>query len=191
MTDEYLFRTMATERLDLVKISPQHIDDMFSYASDEETVRYMSWPRHKNKVETAHFIDLALELYEGEMHYDWAIWHREDKKMIGTIGLHGLDREINGAEIGYIIGKPYWGRGLTAEAGHPVLQFCFNDLNLSIMKAYCDPRNRGSERVMQKLGMIYGGEEPYQLVKQEEKVMYRWYYCTAPSFAQSQDSPQL
>ncbi|MDC7223207.1 MAG: GNAT family N-acetyltransferase [Spirochaetales bacterium] len=180
MTDTYQFKEMETDRLRLIKLAPEHVDHMYAYASREDTVRFMSWKRHESKEQTARFIELSGELYEGEMLYDWAIWHREDRRMIGTIGLHGLDREINGAEMGYIIARPYWGQGLVPEAGRRILRFCFDDLKLSVMKAYCDRENRGSERVMEKLGMTYGGIEPYQLRKAPEPVMYRWYFIKSP-----------
>ncbi len=182
MTEEYKFREMETDRLRLVKISPEHLEDMYAYTSDEETVRYMSWPPHESKGKTAQFIDLAQELYDGEMYYDWAILHKKDRKMIGTIGLHALDREINGAEFGYIIAKPYWGRGLMVEAAQRILQFCFEDLDLSIMKAYCDLENRASEKVLKKLCMSYGGTEPYVLMKSPEPVLHRWYYIRKTEF---------
>lgn len=182
MTEEYKFKEMDTPRLKLIKIAPEHREDMFAYASDKETVKYMSWPRHESIEKTDWFIDLTGELYEGEMHYDWAIWHKADGKMIGTIGIHALDREADGAEFGYIIAKPYWGQDLVPEAARRLLRFCFDDLEFSLMKAYCDPDNRGSERVMQKLGMTYRGTVPYQLIKEPEPVMHKYYTIRAEEF---------
>ena len=182
MTEEYRFREMETDRLRLIRIAPEHLDDMYAYASDEATVRHMSWPRHESKEKTAWFIELTRELYDGEMHYDWALWHKGDGRMIGTMGLHGLDREINGAEFGYIIAKEYWGRGLVPEGARRLLRFCFDDLELSVMKAYCDLENGASERVMQKLGMTYGGIEPYRLIKSPDPVPHKWYYIRKEHF---------
>ena len=183
MTEEYMFKEMETERLRLVKIAPEHLEDMYAYASDEETVKHMSWPRHESIGKTRWFIELTQELYDGEMHYDWAIWHRDDRRMIGTIGIHALDREINGAEFGYIIDRAYWGRGLVPEAARRLLRFCFEDLELSVIKAYCDPENGASERVMQKLGMTYGGVVPYELIKSPDPVPHKWYYITGEQFS--------
>ncbi len=182
MTEEYKFREMETERLRLIRIAPEHRDDMYAYASDPETVQYMSWPRHESPEKTAWFINLTQELYEGEMHYDWAIWHRGDRRMIGTIGLHALDRETNGAEFGYIIAKPWWGQGLVPEAARELLRFCFEEMDFSLMKAYCDPRNKASERVMVKLGMTCGGMVPYQLIKTPELQPHLYYYINREEF---------
>jgi [ribosomal protein S5]-alanine N-acetyltransferase len=182
MTEEYKFKEMDTDRLRLIKLSQEHGEDMYAYASCEETVRYMSWPSHGSPEQTARFIDLAQELYEGEMHYDWAIWHRKDKKMIGTIGLHGLDRDNNGAEMGFIIAKSYWGMGLVHESAQRLLRFCFEEMDFSLMKAYCDPDNHGSERVLEKLGMTYGGLVPYQLMKQPDPVEYKYYFIKKDEF---------
>lgn len=173
--DEYHFRELETERLRLIKIAPEHQEDIFHFASNRKNTKYMTWPRHKTRANTAKFIELSVELYEEECHYDWAIWYRNGGKVIGTIGLSNLNRQANGAEFGYILSREYWGQGLVPEACGVLLDFCFNTLNLDMMTACCDLANKSSERVMQKLAMTYGGIKPYQLIKKRKPVPYKWY----------------
>lgn len=87
---------------------------------------------------------------------NFAIVVREPRELVGAIGLsirQGFDR----AELGYWIGKPYWGRGYCTEAGRAVVEFGFASLDLNRIHAGHFARNPASGRVMQKLGMTLEG----------------------------------
>jgi ribosomal-protein-alanine N-acetyltransferase len=173
--EPYLFKEMESDRLKLIKINPNHLRDIYTYASDKETVKFMSWPRHRNLKDTEKFIEMTCELYEEACHYDWAVWYKKDHKVIGTMGLHNRDRELDSVEIGYIIAKDYWGRGLVTEGAGRLIKFVFQDMNIKIVRATCHPENMGSERVMQKLGMTFKGLEPVRLIKAPESQLHRVY----------------
>jgi [ribosomal protein S5]-alanine N-acetyltransferase len=97
--------------------------------------------------------------------FSFAITRKADGEYIGSMGIH-LDPENQRAEIGYWIGKPYWGQGYASEAAKRLLQFGFDVLKLNRIYARCFSENIGSERVMQKIGMQYEG-----LLRQE---IYKW-----------------
>jgi ribosomal-protein-alanine N-acetyltransferase len=61
------------------------------------------------------------------------------------------------AEIGYVIGRKYWGEGLMTEAVKEVIRFGFERMNLNRIQATCFPENIGSYRVMEKAGMKFEG----------------------------------
>ena len=86
----------------------------------------------------------------------FAITLKGSGELIGAIGLL-LKREHEKAEMGYWIGKPYWGRGYCTEAGRAVLRYAFTDGGLNRVHAYHFHHNPASGRVMQKLGMKYEG----------------------------------
>jgi RimJ/RimL family protein N-acetyltransferase len=80
----------------------------------------------------------------------------EDGTLIGAMGLH-VNQEFERAELGYWIGKPYWGRGYCTEAAKTVLHYGFETLGLNRIQARHLARNPASGRVMQKIGMRYEG----------------------------------
>ncbi|MBC7814665.1 MAG: GNAT family N-acetyltransferase [Burkholderiales bacterium] len=102
---------------------------------------------------------------EGEKDFSFVITRKADGEYIGSMGIH-LDHENQRAEIGYWLGKPYWGQGYATEAAVRLLQFGFEELRLNRIYARCFSENIGSERVMQKIGMQYEG-----LLRQE---IYKW-----------------
>ena len=70
-------------------------------------------------------------------------------------GLHSADMAHGEAEIGYWIGKPYWGQGLIPEAVKALLSRCFDDLSLdAVWCGYYDGNDK-SKRVCEKCGFKY------------------------------------
>ena len=93
-----------------------------------------------------------------------AVTLKDGGDLIGAIGLM-INGEHQRAEIGYWIGKPYWGNGYCAEAAGAMLNFGFNTLNLNRIFAHHFNRNQASGRVMRKIGMTREGRSPQHFRK--------------------------
>jgi RimJ/RimL family protein N-acetyltransferase len=73
--------------------------------------------------------------------------------VIGTIRLalqHAVNRTF---DFGYSFHRDAWGQGFATEAARALVDIAFRDLGAHRVFATCDPRNVGSWRVMEKLGM--------------------------------------
>ena len=149
--------TLETERLKLVKISPEHADDMYSYSCDPDVTKYLTWSCHSSVKETERYIKLLQKKYTAGIFNDWGLIHKDSGKFIGTCGFTSFDYEKNTAEIGYVLAKDYWGMGLAAEAARCVMEFGFDSFGLSGFCAKCMEGNDASMRVMQKVGMSFEG----------------------------------
>lgn len=75
-----------------------------------------------------------------------------DDEVVGHITVKGVDRERGEAEIGYWIGRPFWGRGYASEAVRLVVAFAFEDLGLRRLYAHVLAHNPASGRVLEKAG---------------------------------------
>ncbi len=82
----------------------------------------------------------------------FAIVEKTNEKLVGAIGLT-LTPRFSRAELGYWIGKPYWGLGYATEASLAVLRYGFEKMKLNKIYASHMTRNPASGRVMQKIGM--------------------------------------
>ncbi len=102
------------------------------------------------------WISTHQERFERGELADFAIVRREDSALIGAIGL-AMHPEHESAELGYWVGKPYWGQGYCTEAAKAVLEYGFNVLRLNRIYAHYMARNPASGRVMEKIGMKYEG----------------------------------
>jgi ribosomal-protein-alanine N-acetyltransferase len=58
-------------------------------------------------------------------------------------------------ELGYLLDKSYWRRGLATEASHASLKYGFEVVKLDRIVAIAKPENIASRRVMEKVGMKY------------------------------------
>ena len=82
----------------------------------------------------------------------FAVESRRTGKLVGAIGLT-IDGENESAELGYWIGRSYWGRGYATEAAETVLMYGFTELGLNRIHANHFNRNPASGEVLRKIGM--------------------------------------
>jgi ribosomal-protein-alanine N-acetyltransferase len=102
------------------------------------------------------WIQARQEKFEKGENVQFAIVHRAQGCLIGGVGL-AIDKQNELAELGYWIGKPYWGQGYCTEAARAVLEYGFEVLGLNRVYANHFTRNPASGRVMQKIGMQHEG----------------------------------
>jgi [ribosomal protein S5]-alanine N-acetyltransferase len=88
--------------------------------------------------------------------YTFAVVLKAEGCMIGSMGI-GLNENHHRAEIGYWMGKRYWGQGYASEACRRIIQYGFEPLGLNRIQAGYFTRNPASRRVMEKAGMRYEG----------------------------------
>jgi RimJ/RimL family protein N-acetyltransferase len=106
----------------------------------------------------------AAEAWIGSQPAQWdrrkavtfAVTDRESGQLLGAVGLI-LEDADHRAELGYWIGRPYWGRGFATEAAGAVIAWGFPALDLHRIHATHFPRNPASGSVLRKLGMSYEG----------------------------------
>lgn len=146
---------METERLILRKWTMEDADSLFEYAKDPEVGPIAGWPPHKSIDESRDVIRNVLSGVEC-----YAICEKGNGKAIGTIELklNGhtdmTDRDDE-CELGYWLGKPFWGKGYMPEAAREVIRHGFEDIGMT--KIWCGyyEGNQKSKRVQEKLGFIY------------------------------------
>lgn len=147
-------KIMVTPR---VRLRPWRITDakdMFEYASRKFVGPKAGWKPHET-IEESEMI-IAAFIASNEV---WAIEHLEDKKVIGSIGLHKDEKrpKMKSRMIGYVLHEDYWGKGYMVEAVEAMFDFAFNELGLDLVAAVHYPDNPQSKRVMEKCGMTYEG----------------------------------
>ena len=89
----------------------------------------------------------------------YAIALKSTNLLIGGVGLHpprGSDHAEGDVEIGYWLGKNYWGHGFMSEAVHAVAALSFARPTTRALVATTSPNNKASQNVLRKLGMHKG-----------------------------------
>ena len=143
---------LKTNRLILRPWCEEDAEDLYTYACDPEVGLPAGWPPHTS---VEHSREIIRTIFSAPETY--AVCCKEDGKPIGSIGLHRNDlaESDDEYELGYWLGKPFWGQGLIPEAAQELLRHAFEDLHMArIWCGYYDG-NTKSRRVMDKLGFVY------------------------------------
>lgn len=143
---------LETKRLILRPWREDDAEDLYKYASGADIGFWAGWPCHTSVENSREIIRTVLCAPE-----TYAVCLKEDGKPIGSIGFHRADlaEKDDEYELGYWIGKPFWGKGLIPEAAREMLRYAFEELGLSrIWCGYYDGNER-SRRVQEKLGFVY------------------------------------
>ena len=149
--------TLETERLILRKMVLNDAEAVFAYASNSEVSRYTLWETHRCIEDSRAFLEFATQKYENGGEPDWGIVYRGNGCLVGACGLVNWEAEHARAEVGFVLSREYWGRGLMSEAVRAILRFGFERMNLNRIEARCIAENAASARVMEKAGMVYEG----------------------------------
>ncbi|MBQ3920688.1 MAG: GNAT family N-acetyltransferase, partial [Firmicutes bacterium] len=147
--------TIETERLILRRWEESDAESLYEYAKDPDVGPRAGWAPHKSVEESRVIIKSVLS---GEEAY--AICLKEDGRAIGAVelmlyGHSRLAEKEDECELGYWIGKPFWGRGLVTEASRALLKRAFGELGMSKVWAGYYEGNTRSQRVQEKLGLRF------------------------------------
>lgn len=143
---------LETDRLMLRPWVEDDAEELYKYAKDPDVGPMAGWPVHTSVENSREIIRSVLSAPE-----TYAVCLKETGKPVGSIGLHRNDlaTQDDEYELGYWLGKPYWGQGLIPEASREVLRYAFEDLGMNrIWCGYYDG-NEKSRRVQVKLGFEY------------------------------------
>lgn len=166
---------IKTERLVLKPLTMACLDSVHAYASDPENTRYMMFLPNETIEETAQFIR--------DSETQWRMSDPTNREFVifcGETLIGGIDvcrlEEPDAAELGWILNKAFWGHGYAAEAARALIDHAAKHWGFRRFIAHCDAENRGSWRVMEKLGMrrvsCVGGRKNRASDEERMELMY-------------------
>lgn len=146
---------IETKRLILRRWTIDDANSLYEYAKDPDIGPAAGWPLHQSVEESRSVIEHAFtgaQCYAiCEKHQNIAIGAIE-LKLNGTTDKVKMDDEC---ELGFWVGKPFWGKGYVPEAGQALIKYAFEQLGMKqIWCAYYDG-NIKSKRVQEKLGFVF------------------------------------
>jgi ribosomal-protein-alanine N-acetyltransferase len=147
--------SIKTERLVLRAFEPSDAEPLYQILSEEGVLRYFPNPAPPPREKMDKFISNQLEQWEQHGYAWWAVTLPSGSELLGWCGLQFLP-ETGETEVGYLLGKPWWGKGYATEAAYASLSFAFNDLStFDQIIALVHPDNQASIRVIEKIGMHF------------------------------------
>lgn len=144
--------TIDTSRLTLRSISADDVETFFQIYSNPEVMRYWSTPPLPNREVASEQIAEIQKGFERRELLKWGIALREDNRLIGSVTLFHPDFTHRRVELGYALGRDYWGSGYMQETLTAVLNYAFSILNMHRIEADVDPRNAASVKALERMG---------------------------------------
>ena len=160
---------LETERLILRDYVESDFDEYYRLKTDQQTMYYMrDIELHSEEEARAEFKEVLDDMQKPDRQFYFLHMELKDThEQVGSIGYTVTDRTPVGklVHLGYFTYPKFWGNGYTTEAVKELLKFAFTQDGVYRITTGCLAENKGSERVMQKNGLI----------KEAEHVDYEWH----------------
>jgi len=160
---------LETERLILRPIAQSDVPVLHPLINDVDVACTMlSTPHPYPRDEFSSFVNKALEAMERRERYEMAITQKETGLAFGAIRFFNISWEHLRSEMGYWLGKQYWGSGYATEATKRMIRFGFEELGLERIHAHCLTTNQASARVLEKAGLTLEARIRHAVKKGDE-----------------------
>jgi ribosomal-protein-alanine N-acetyltransferase len=166
--------TITTQHLTLRPLTMNDLDAMFRLFSEQDMLKYFPNPNPPTLDRAQKMIETQIQQWNEYGLGSWAVVPHGETELAGWNGLQFLP-ETNETEVGYMLGRKFWGRGYSTEGARAGLEFGFRTLGIDQIVGLVHPENIASQHVLLKCGMTftyqasYFGMEMfrYQITKEE------------------------
>ena len=164
---------LETSRLRLRPIQEADGDAFHEMYADPETMKYWSNPPVQSRQESQTLVNSDIEAMEQGNGIFWSVVL--EQSVIGKCVLFQFSLQNRRAEVGYLLRRDYWRRGLMTEAMGEILRHAYEDLKLHRLEADVDKDNQGSIQLLESLGFQKEGyfRERWNVYGQwQDSIMY-------------------
>lgn len=147
-------RILRTSHLTLRPLFSEDAAALHRIYQTEGVLRYFPNPVPPALERVQRFIAGQQDHWEKYGYGDWGILPDNEAEIIGWAGLQYLP-ELDETEVGFLLDRPFWGRGYASEAARASLTFGFANFDLQQIIALVHPENLASIRVIEKCGMSF------------------------------------
>lgn len=148
--------SLETERLVLRPWRESDLQDLYRYARVDGVGQMAGWQPHPDLDMSRQVLNMFIEEKK-----TFALELKQNGKVIGSLGIEARDENLDlpehlaGRELGYVLSKDYWGRGLMPEAVKAVITYCFKELHYDYLSCAHFVWNAQSRRVIEKCGFAF------------------------------------
>lgn len=138
---------IETQRLIMRNFKKEDISEAYEYLSDSEVMKYVEKPFDYKTTEK-----FILNYGTNANPLVYALMEKASSKVIGHTIFHSFENDKI-YEIGFIIGRNYWGKAYALEIGMELIKYAFVMMNIDEIVAETVNENLGSKALIKKLGM--------------------------------------
>ena len=159
MTEPREFPARETARLRLRRFASGDLDELAAIHADPEVMRHLGLrgePMSRGEAQV--ILTSIISTWRKSGFGRWAVEEKATGRLAGYAGFRPFGER---AELVYVLGRPYWGRGLATEAARECLRFASEERLFDEAVAFTRVANIASRRVLEKIGMRYEGEAEF------------------------------
>ncbi len=157
MNLDALHRPIETGRLLLRWLDASDLAGLAAVHGDDVVTRFIpsiTWRSHDDALD---WLARHVALHEEGRVRRWAVIEKDGERRVGDCMLFNFDATSSRAELGFVLGRRDWGRGVMSEAVGALLTAAFDTMRLRRIEAHVDPLNAPSDRLLRKLGFVHEG----------------------------------
>ena len=143
---------LETPRLVLRELNTEDASNFYHLNLNPEVIKYTGNPPFKSIEEAKEFLEHYKE-YQKHGYGRWAVLEKNTGNFIGWCGLKFHDEGY--IDLGFRFFQDKWGKGFATESAKACIQYAKDSLNIQELIGRVLPENKGSIRVLEKLGFIY------------------------------------
>lgn len=152
-------------RIIIREFLPQEKQTFLDLFKDNQVTQYLPNASPERYLE---MFDELLENYEKKNLSRWAIFDATNNNFIGICVARIFVHNTSQIEIGYVLSREYWGKGIATEVCKAITQYSFTNTNTKEVVAITDISNSGSQNVLQKAGF----KRLDNLIRNQEELAY-------------------
>lgn len=149
--------TLETERLTLRPFGEADVAPFFELSQDPEVMRYVGDRRVPTLQDAWRAVAGWIGHWALRGYGQWAIEERASGRLIGRTGIIN-PVDWPGPEVGYLLGRAWWGHGYATEAAGAAVDWGFDQIGFTDLLSLIDPDNHASIAVATRLGESLRGD---------------------------------
>lgn len=149
---------VTTERFILREFLESDAQAFYEMDSDPEVHKYLGGNTVSSLEETEKAMNNVRQQYQDNGIGRWTIEEKESGEVLGWSGLKyetGLKKGVAYYDLGYRLLRKHWGKGVATETAIASLNYGFKVMKLPEICAAAHIGNKGSNKILRKIGMNY------------------------------------
>jgi len=148
---------ITTQRLSIRLVREKDLPSLLEINADDTVTRYLPYESWRGMADGQEWLGRAVARLTAGEAWQFVIVQRASGRVIGSCLLFHFDLPSGRAELGYLLGREYWGAGYMREAASALVDFAFGTAGLRRLEAEINPRNEASARLLERVGFVKEG----------------------------------
>ena len=189
--------TVESDRLIVRPVEERDLPSLLIVNGNDETTRFLPYASWRSLADGRAWYERMSTMGARGESIQYVIAERDSAQVIGSCLLFRYEQGSARAELGYVLGRNYWGQGLMREALVAVISCAFGPYGLRRIEAEVDPLNQASSRLLGSLGFTREGQLRKRVVDKgaaQDTVIYglldeEWQYGNAQAIKHVNGNP--